>query len=188
MPNRRSHRHLPRTKPMLIEECEVPENSVLPRSVVAAAYFRDSYRTGLTKPEASVVDIFFSVFGHHPMWIKQLLIFRNRLASACGLEAPTQAEILECPRKPDYAVGQKIGPWPIFSISDTELVAGRNNKHLDFRLSVLREGSGTGTMTVISTVCSTHNTFGKIYLRFIAPFHKWGVRHLIARAHTAGRL
>ncbi len=37
-----------------------------------------------------------------------------------------------------YAVGDRIGPWPIFPISQKEIVAGRNNKHLDFRLSVLK--------------------------------------------------
>lgn len=41
---------------------------------------------------------------------------------------------------------------------------------------------------VIATICTTHNTFGKIYLFFIIPFHKWGVRRLMSRAIAAGRL
>jgi len=32
------------------------------------------------------------------------------------------------------------------------------------------------------------NAFGRVYLFFIIPFHKWGVQRLIANAAAAGRL
>ena len=169
-------------------ECEVPEASALDRRVVAESCFRDAYRAPLGKPEASVVDIFFAVFGHHPGWMKRLLILRNRFAAAAGLETPRDAEILHPQRRPHYAVGDKIGPWPIFGLTATELIAGRDNKHLDFRLSVLREPAGSPPSAVISTVCTTHNRFGRVYLRCVIPFHRWGVQTLISRALAAGRL
>jgi bifunctional pyridoxal-dependent enzyme with beta-cystathionase and maltose regulon repressor activities len=62
------------------------------------------------------------------------------------------------------AHGEKIGPWPIVHLSENELVAGRNNKHLDFRLSVLKETSGAIPTAVVSTICTPHNAFGKVYL------------------------
>ena len=173
---------------MTIEECQVPPASAVGRSVVEAAYFRDAYRTPLRNQQASVIDIFFGVFGHHPLWMKRVLIFRNRVASACGLDAPSAAEIMKPKVKNAYRVGDKIGPWPVFSLTDTELVAGRDNKHLDFRLSVFRETSSGATNAVISTICTTHNAFGKIYLFFIVPFHQWGVQWLISKAVLAGRL
>jgi hypothetical protein len=173
---------------MHIEECEVPSVSVLDRRLVQAAFFRDSYRTPLTHPQASVVEIFFGVFGHHPLWMKRVLIARNRVASVCGLDAPTSSEIMRPEVKDSYMVGDKIGPWPIFSLTQSELVAGRDNKHLDFRLSVLKEANGEAMSAVISTVCTTHNAFGRLYLFFIIPFHKWGVRRLMSRAVAAGRL
>jgi Protein of unknown function (DUF2867) len=173
---------------MKVEECQVPSASAIGRQVVDAACFRDSYRAPLMNRQASVIDIFFGVFGHHPLWMKRVLILRNRIASACGLDAPTRSEIMRPEAKSQYRVGDKIGPWPIFSLTDTELVAGRNNKHLDFRLSVFREISNEAACAVISTVCTTHNTFGKIYLFFVVPFHKWGVQRLILNAALAGRL
>ena len=90
--------------------------------------------------------------------------------------------------RPTYSVGDKIGPWPIFFIGDNELVAGRNNKHLDFRLSVLKVMEGDAASVVVSTVCSVHNVFGKIYLFFIVPFHRTGVRSLMSNAVAAKRL
>jgi Protein of unknown function (DUF2867) len=173
---------------MCIEECDVPSLSVLDRRLIEAAFFRDSYRAPLAHAQASVVDIFFGVFGHHPLWMKSILIARNRVASFCGLDAASVSEIMKPEVKRSYNVGDKIGPWPIFSLTQSELVAGRDNKHLDFRLSVLKEGNGEAVSAVISTVCTTHNAFGRIYLFFIIPFHKWGVRRLLSRAVAAGRL
>jgi hypothetical protein len=173
---------------MPIEECDFPAFSVIDRGFVEAAHFRDAYRTPMIHGQSSVVEIFFGVFGHHPLWMKSILIARNGVASFCGLDAATAAEIIRPLVKRSYNVGDKIGPWPIFAITENELVAGRDNKHLDFRLSVLKEHIGDTTNAVISTVCTTHNAFGKLYLFFVIPFHKWGVRHLISRAIAAGRL
>ena len=173
---------------MTIVECEIPSASVLDRRVIQAAYFRDSYRAPLCRTHASVVDIFFGIFGHHPLWMKIVLIVRNRLARACGLDAPAASEILHVDLKPGYAVGDKIGVWPIFTLTETELIAGRDNKHLDFRLSVLREMDGETPSVVVSTLCTVHNMFGRVYLFVIVPFQKWGVRRLMSRAIIAGRL
>jgi Protein of unknown function (DUF2867) len=173
---------------MTLVKCDVPLASALDRSVTEAAYFRDAYRAPLSCADASVIDIFFSIFGHRPLWMKLLLIIRNKIASLCGLDAPTTAEIIHPDIKSRYQVGDKIGAWPIFFLSETELVAGRDNKHLDFRLSVLKVTDRETMSVVVSTICTVHNTFGKIYLFFIVPFHKWGVQWLISNAIKAGRL
>jgi len=173
---------------MAIEKCDIPAFSVLDRRLVEAAYFRDSYRAPLSRSRVSPVEIFASLFAHHPAWMKILLIARNGVASFCGLDAPTASEILYPRFKGSYAVGDKIGVWPIFSLTETELVVGRDNKHLDFRLSVLKVVEGEKASVVVSTICTVHNAFGKVYLFFVAPFHKWGVRRLITNAIIAGRL
>jgi Protein of unknown function (DUF2867) len=173
---------------MTVVKCETPSISVLDHRLVEAAYFRDAYSAPVRHTQASVVDIFWAIFAHHPMWMKSILILRNRIAILCGLDAPTAAEILHPQFKSSYAIGDKIGVWPIFALTETELVAGRDNKHLDFRLSVLKVGVEEATSVVVSTVCTVHNLFGKIYLFFIVPFHKWGVQWLISKAVSAGRL
>jgi hypothetical protein len=173
----------------LVVECEFPPASALrERGFVEAAYFRDSYRVPLTRRNASPTEIFEAVFAHHPTWMKALLIVRNRLASLCGLEAPTASEIMHPKFKGTYTVGEKIGVWPIFVLTDAELVAGHDDKHLDFRLSVLKVTNGATSCVIVSTVCVVHNAFGKVYLFFIVPFHKWGVRQLLSRAVRAGRI
>jgi hypothetical protein len=173
---------------MHVIECEVPSSSALSRDLVRSAYFHDSYRVPLARPGLTIVEIFFALFGHTPLWMKALLITRNAIARRFGLEAPTSAEILHPAVRAGYGVGDKIGPWPIYFIGEDEIVAGRNNKHLDFRLSVLRMKGADAESVVVSTICSVHNYFGKIYLFFIVPFHRTGVKSLMSNAVTAKRL
>src|SRR5882724_11895579 len=173
---------------MQVSECELPSSSVLNMDRVRDAYFRDSYRAPLVHSELGIADIFFALFGHTPIWMKMLLVIRNAAARLFGLEAPSVDEIMNPVVRSQYRVGDKIGPWPVFFIADDEIVAGRNNKHLDFRLSVLRTTDAAAASVVVSTVCTVHNVFGKIYLFFIVPFHRIGVRSLISNAVAAGRL
>src|SRR5215472_4963870 len=116
--------------------------------------------------------------------MKLLLIVRNKIASLAGLDAPTASEILHVEIKGNYAVGEKIGIWPIFSLSENEVVAGRNNKHMDFRVSVLVP-DGERTSVVVSTICMVDNLAGGLYLFFVVPFHKYGVRKLMENALAA---
>ena len=173
---------------MNVVECDVPSGSMLSSTVIEQAYFRDSYQAPLRRTELGIVDIFFAIFAHHPLWMKLLLIVRNKLASLAGLDAPTTSEILRVEIKDRYVVGEKIGVWPIFSLSENEIVAGRNNKHMDFRLSVLKVPDGDRTNVVVSTICAVHNLAGRLYLFFVVPFHRYGVRKLLARALAARRL
>jgi uncharacterized protein DUF2867 len=75
-------------------ECEVPSDSLLSRELIERAYFVDAYRALLRRSDLGIVDIVFGIFAHHPLWMKLLLIIRNKLASLVGLEAPTASEIL----------------------------------------------------------------------------------------------
>jgi hypothetical protein len=173
---------------MHVVECDVPLSSVLSRDLIRTAHFHDSYRAPLAYPELGIVDIFFALFGHTPLWMKLLLIVRNTIAGLFGLEVPAVGEIMKPRVRCTYSVGERIGPWPIFFIAESEIVAGRNNKHLDFRLSVLKAMEGDTASVVVSTICTVHNVYGKIYLFLIVPFHRRGVRSLISNAVVAKRL
>jgi hypothetical protein len=173
---------------MTVVECDVPFGSILSRELIERTYFRDSYRVPLGRGELGIVDVFFGIFAHHPLWMKLLLIVRNKVAALAGLDAPTASEILHVEIKDRYVVGEKIGVWPIFWLSEDEVVAGRNNKHMDFRISVLKVRDGDRTSVVVSTICTAHNLTGKLYLFFVVPFHRYGVRKLMANALAARRL
>jgi hypothetical protein len=173
---------------MSVIECDVPAASALDRGLVANCDFHDSYRVPLSHPGLGMADIFFAVFGHTPFWMKAMLVVRNALARLAGLEAPTVTEIMKPQVRDTYRAGDKIGPWPVFFVGENEIIAGRDNRHMDFRLSVLKVADGAAASVVVSTICSVHNLFGTIYLALIVPFHRSGVQALLSRAVKAGRL
>jgi hypothetical protein len=87
-----------------------------------------------------------------------------------------------------YAVGDKILRWTIYDLRDDEIIAGLDDKHLDFRVSVLRDRAAAPPRFVLSTAVKTHNAFGKAYLATIKPFHRFGVKTLLSNAAVAARL
>ena len=173
---------------MAVVEGAVPSVSLLGTQTVVAASFKDSYSAPLTRGGVGPVDLFHSLFGHRPGWMKALLIARNTVAGWCGLEVPTVADIRNVEIRDHYAVGDKIGPWPIFALTETELIAGRDNPHLNFRLSVLTRTVDGVPHVFVSTICLVNHWSGRLYLFFIVPFHRWGVRQLVENAVAAGRL
>jgi hypothetical protein len=173
---------------MSVLECDVPRHSALGKDLVERADFRDAYRAPLSRADLSVVEIFFAIFAHRPGWMNLMLTARNKVAALVGLEVPTTSEIVNMEKRDRYLVGEKIGPWPIFFLGPDELIAGRDNKHMDFRVSIMKVHDGTAPSVAVSTLCMVHNKFGQYYLSAVIPVHKFGLRRLMASALAAQRL
>ena len=171
-----------------VVECDVPGHSALGKDLIERADFRDSYRAPLSRSDLSVVEIFFAIFARRPGWMNLMLIARNKAAALAGLKVPTTSEIMNMKQRDRYFIGEKIGPWPIFLLSSDELVAGRDNKHMDFRLSIMKVHDGARPSVVVSTLCMVHNKLGQYYLSSIIPIHKFGLPRLMANALAAQRL
>ena len=123
-------------------ECDVPRHSALGKDLMERADFRDAYCAPPEPLGHTVVEIFFAIFARRPGWMNLMLIARNKAAALAGLQVPTRSEILNMEKRDRYFVGEKIGPWPIFFLGSDELVAGRDNKHVDFRLSIMKVHDG----------------------------------------------
>src|SRR5260370_17600491 len=115
---------------MTVVECDVPAGGALGRELIERADFRDAYRVPLRRPDLGVVDIFFGIFAHRPAWMTLMLIARNKAAALAGLETPTTSEIMALEKPALYAVGEKIGPWPIFFLAAAALLAPPHTKHI----------------------------------------------------------
>ncbi len=173
---------------VIVKERDFPIATVIDVHFLARAHYKDSYFVAVEDESAGPIALFHAVFGHRPTWMKLILVARNGLATLAGLEAAKASEIMRPQVQEHYEVGGKIGAWPIYALTADELVAGRDNNHLDFRLSVLREGGVGSAGLVISTACAVNNRFGSVYLWLILPFHRIGVRWLMASAVSAKRL
>ncbi|MCB2097996.1 MAG: DUF2867 domain-containing protein, partial [Parvularculaceae bacterium] len=86
----------------------------------------------------------------------------------------------------EYEAGGEIWRWRIYSLEENEVITGLDDKHLDFRVSLMRPGKGD--RYYLSTIVNTKNLFGKCYMAIILPFHRVGVRSLLTSAARDGRI
>lgn len=117
------------------------------------------------------------IVAHQPSWVDWLTRVRDAIVACFGLKTAGQLATL---------AGQdqagRVGIFRIYGRSDTEIVLGEDDRHLDFRVSVLR---GAQEVTV-TTVVHCHNLLGRSYLFVIAPFHRWVVKASLRRAASLG--
>ena len=75
------------------------------------------------------------------------------------------------------------GPFTTISAGHDVVVAGEDDKHLDFRalMEVTRTASGRSYL-VLTTVVQRHNTLGRAYFALIRPFHARIVPAILRRA------
>nr|WP_254787295.1 DUF2867 domain-containing protein [Variovorax sp. OV700] len=89
-----------------------------------------------------------------------------------------------CASAPRAVGAPRIGIFRIYETHVDEIVLGEDDRHLDFRVSVMRSSAGDSLTAV--TVVHCHNLFGRNYIRLIAPFHRLVVRSALERAARAG--
>lgn len=90
-----------------------------------------------------------------PGWARFLLRIRRVLTAPFGLS------------NDGPAATDKVGVFPVESESRHELIAGFNDKHLNFRVSVVSQDG----RVFLATWVHPHNFGGRLYLKTILPFH-----------------
>ena len=88
---------------------------------------------------------------------------RNRIVAPFGLKSSGAEE---------PAPGGMIGMFPVLSETPQRLVAGFNDRHLDFRVVVDVASVGPAQQVTLTTLVLTHNLLGRTYLAVILPFHR----------------
>jgi len=164
--------------------CQLPPESRLRDSLPRMDYL-DSFEVPSRTPEQDVVVIYAAALGHLPTVFKHLLVVRSHLMKPLGITGVSYGDLarpIDTVRS--YAVGDKLGRWTLFAKHRDEIITGKDDKRLDFRVSVFRDAS----RIVLSTVVMTHNVFGRAYLATILAFHRFGVAKLLSDASAAGRI
>lgn len=165
---------------------EPPESAFL--GDLARSYYWDSHEAPLRQHDLTVTQIHLALFAHHPRWARWVLILRGWIVAPFGLRTTTASAFDSIEIKPAYSVGEKIARFTLYAQNATEIVTGGDDLHLDFRVSVRKLSGDGANRVVLSTIASPHNLFGRAYLLVILPFHRLGVRALLANAVRAGRV
>jgi hypothetical protein len=132
-------------------------------ALLPGAQFVDAFRIAVDDDALDARHAAQRMLGRSPRWIKALIALRNALVAPFGLKTPVA-------RKP--AAMDTIGAFPVISEAPDRLVAGFNDKHLDFRVVVDVATQAGERCVTATTLVLTHNLPGRIYLGIILPFHR----------------
>lgn len=167
---------------MNIVKVSFPKQSILSGHIYDYA---DSYCGNLDpeKNDITPTDIAKGFFSSSPKWVHFLMSLRNSIVSIFGLK--TGASQLNDESSLDHMTlekGDQLGIFKVFDKNDQELILGENDKHLNFRVSLMIDPEPRPKKKlIISTIVIFHNWFGKLYFLPVKPFHKFIVRRMLKR-------
>ena len=142
-------------------------------ALLAGAQFVDAFRIATTDAGLDARHAAEAMVTRQPRWIEWLLALRNLLVAPLGLKTSGATE---------GVARDMIGIFPVVSETPQRLVAGFNDKHLDFRLVVDVAPDGPARSITATTLVLTHNWLGRAYLAVILPFHRQIVPAMLRKA------
>jgi hypothetical protein len=110
------------------------------------------------------------LFAHQPQWATVLMKIRDTLVAGFGLKTTSRLGAVD-----SAGSAGRVGFFKIYAATEDEIVLGEDDKHLDFRISLLCDGAAgpnAARRIVVSTVVHCHNRLGRTYIALIAPFHR----------------
>ena len=168
--------------------CAAPRAvAIPPDSRIVATYdsphLCDAYAIDLPPGTARDPEVLARfVMANEPRWIAALMRIRDALVGGFGLKTAGQL------RTPGSLA--RIGIFRVYESTAREVVMGEDDRHLDFRASVLYRSAEAASTTppsvIFSTVVRCHNVAGRLYLLVISPFHRLIVQAFLRRAAEVG--
>jgi hypothetical protein len=161
----------------------MPSNSVL-APLYAGADLLDAFAIRLPADASDDLEVLArAAFERQAWWIRALTRVRDVVMVTVGVKSSRAVGLAAAAR------GPVIGYFPVLSKSETELVVGEDDRHLDFRVTIqLRADAANGRELVVGTVVHCHSRLGRIYLTAIAPFHRAIARANLEQAARAMKI
>jgi len=119
-------------------------------------------------------ELLESVLATQPAWIDMLLWLRDLIVRPFGIKTATRAD-------ESQPTDDRIAFFSVLDEQPDEIVLGTNDRHLDFRVSLMRKISPNGEQLILTTVVQVHNLLGRAYIRAIDPFHHLVVKRTLLR-------
>jgi hypothetical protein len=139
-------------------------------ALLAGAQFIDAYSIAIEDTALDARHAAEKMLARGPRWIAALLTLRNLMVAPFGLKSSAPSRT---------GASDIIGIFPVVSQTPDRLVAGFDDKHLDFRVVVDVATAGHGQHVTATTLVLTHNLLGRVYLAVILPFHRLIVRAML---------
>ena len=119
-----------------------------------------------------LVDFARLFFTSFPWWVKALLGLREAGAALIGLKTANHRRTGEERAAFQGRVGDSVMLFDVLGRSTTEILFVQNDRHLDFRLSVFLEKSGTSYTAMLATSVRFNGRLGRAYFLPVRPVHR----------------
>ena len=158
----------------IVTTYDILSNSNLERR---AYDYLDCFTAIVSDPEDKLtpIEVCRAFINSAPQFVETLMGLRNKIVKVAGLKtgeghASTRAEAIEqFSGKP----GDYLGPFQVYEHTEEEIILGEDDKHLDFRLSLLLTPDKPNQKKLsMTTVVTYNNWMGPIYFTVVKPFHK----------------
>ncbi|WP_454045492.1 DUF2867 domain-containing protein [Chryseobacterium sp. Marseille-Q8038] len=159
---------------MKINKTEFPEKSILSPGKKDFDYM-DSFEGELINKELDITTVGKAFFTSSPKWGKKMFTFRNKLVGLFGLKTGAETENNQAEKDFTCEVGERLGLFQVLDKTHNEIVLGEDDRHLDFRISLLFDTCKdfqTQNSLTISTTVKFHNWLGVLYFLPVRPFHR----------------
>jgi len=130
--------------------------------------YTDTFSTEL-RQDSDIKDLYLRLVNTKSKTIDFLMSLRNKIMSIFG------AKTVINETKGDFSVGNSVGLFKIYYIDEKEIISGLKDSHLDFCISFYK----IDNKVLLSTLVKYNNTFGRVYMNIIKPFHKLIVKNML---------
>ncbi|MBP9886131.1 MAG: DUF2867 domain-containing protein [Leptospiraceae bacterium] len=156
---------------------KVQRQTILQNSKLSAMYpnydYFDSYKGEcISQRKITSIDLGRAFFSSSPVWVDKLFSLRNKIVSLFGLKTTSSNLDRTSLKEFDFQVGKQIGLFKVFALTEKEIILGEDDKHLDFRVSLLVESKEEKQFVNIMTSVKFKNIFGRLYFLPVKPFHQ----------------
>lgn len=152
--------------------CGLPEGTLITKNMASVDY-HDSYM--IKKKTNDSIEVITKKILTLPGWINSALRIRYYLiVKPFGLSTG----------RFDSTAGNPEGnnePVPVIEKNENEIVMGSDDKHLYYRISIMKKTAGQVSEIYLNTVVRFHNIWGKLYFLPVRIGHKLVCRSLLKR-------
>lgn len=145
--------------------------------------FFDAQCAPLPHPVPDAAELTIAILFSMPGWARALLSLRNALVSPLGLKTGGGAA-LGTPTREEITTASYTGLFAVQSATPDEVVLGLDDRHLDFRVSILKNEATD--RVAVTTWAHAHHWGGHAYLAAVYPFHRLIVAACLANAGRLG--
>ena len=165
-----------------VQKVNLPSEALVARAFPRIDY-ADAY--GVRLPDGAPNDldtIVRAALGAAPRWVALLMRLRDLIVGMIGLKTASRSARRNLGHV-TLQVGDSLGIFKVFDRTVDELLLGEDDRHLDFRVSLLVRNDGSNDWAIVSTVVRFNSWLGRPYFLPVRQFHKLIVPAMLRNAY-----